>query len=147
MFDTPIPAVGLPETIRSLRLRFFNSADAVTAVKAGFTMETVGQLEAYLDISTEDLAQAVNIESSRLVPRHTEHDQRLRTDESERILRIGLLVDRAEEVLNGRAEAREWLLRPCEALGGVSPLLYASTEPGAREVERLLGRLEEGVFS
>ena len=32
-------------------------------------------------------------------------------------------------------------------LGDVSPLEYAKTEVGAREVENLLGRIEHGVFS
>jgi uncharacterized protein (DUF2384 family) len=34
-----------------------------------------------------------------------------------------------------------------KGLGGKTPLEYADTEPGAREVEDLLGRLEHGVFS
>ena len=33
------------------------------------------------------------------------------------------------------------------ALGGATPLDFAKTEPGAREVENVLGRLEHGVFS
>jgi uncharacterized protein (DUF2384 family) len=33
------------------------------------------------------------------------------------------------------------------ALGGRSPLDFAQTEPGAREVENVIGRLEHGVFS
>ncbi|HEX9285718.1 MAG TPA: antitoxin Xre/MbcA/ParS toxin-binding domain-containing protein, partial [Thermoanaerobaculia bacterium] len=33
------------------------------------------------------------------------------------------------------------------ALGLVSPLAMTKTEPGAIEVERLIGRTEHGVFS
>jgi putative toxin-antitoxin system antitoxin component (TIGR02293 family) len=40
-----------------------------------------------------------------------------------------------------------WLKSPQKALGGKTPLEYSDTEPGAREVEDLLGRLEHGVFS
>jgi len=32
-------------------------------------------------------------------------------------------------------------------LGGETPLEYAETEVGAREVEDLLGRIEYGVYS
>lgn len=66
-------------------------------------------------------------------------------DESERLVRIGLLVLRAVEVLETLENARAWLTGPVRALGGQVPLHYASVEPGAREVERLLGRLEHGV--
>ena len=43
--------------------------------------------------------------------------------------------------------ARAWFKEPKKALGMKTPLQYADTEPGAREVENLLGRLEYGVFS
>ncbi|MBW1797126.1 MAG: DUF2384 domain-containing protein, partial [Deltaproteobacteria bacterium] len=36
---------------------------------------------------------------------------------------------------------------PARALGGKTPLEYADTEPGAQEVDELLGRIEHGVFS
>ncbi len=49
--------------------------------------------------------------------------------------------------MEGVEDARAWLTSPVRALGGATPLQYASVEPGAREVERLLVRLEHGVYS
>ena len=43
--------------------------------------------------------------------------------------------------------AKKWLKEEAYGLGDVSPLEYAVTEIGAREVEDLLGRVEHGVFS
>jgi len=40
-----------------------------------------------------------------------------------------------------------WLTSAQPALGGAVPLDLAKSEVGAREVERLVGRLEHGVFS
>ena len=71
----------------------------------------------------------------------------MHTDESERVLRLGILFDRAVEVLGSGEGARQWFGTPKKALGGQSPLEYSDTEPGARQVEDLLGRLEHGVFS
>ena len=68
-------------------------------------------------------------------------------DESERVLRIGALFDRAVVVFGDEDQARQWLKSSQRALGGRTPLEYADTEPGAREVEDLLGRLEYGVFA
>lgn len=71
---------------------------------------------------------------------------RLRSDESERVVRIARLFDRTLQVLGGEDKARQWLRTPKRALAGQSPLEYADTEPGAEEVTNLLGRLEHGVF-
>jgi putative toxin-antitoxin system antitoxin component (TIGR02293 family) len=46
-----------------------------------------------------------------------------------------------------REEARVWLTSPRQTLNEDSPLEFASTEVGAREVEDLIGRLERGVFT
>jgi putative toxin-antitoxin system antitoxin component (TIGR02293 family) len=43
--------------------------------------------------------------------------------------------------------AREWFKAPNRALGNTTPFEYADTEPGAREVEDVLGRIEHGVFA
>lgn len=45
------------------------------------------------------------------------------------------------------AGAVVWLTSPKKALGHKTPLAYSRTKPGAREVENLIGRLEQGVFS
>ena len=70
---------------------------------------------------------------------------RLDRDESERAYRLARLVDRAADVFGSVESGVEWLKRPQFALGGVTPLTYADTEPGAREVENVLGRIEHGV--
>jgi len=72
---------------------------------------------------------------------------RFHSDESERVLRIASLFDRALQVLHSQDRVQLWFKSPQKGLGGKTPLEYADTEPGAREVEDLLGRLEHGVFS
>jgi putative toxin-antitoxin system antitoxin component (TIGR02293 family) len=43
--------------------------------------------------------------------------------------------------------AKRWLSEPQRALGGEIPMGLARTDVGALEVERLIGRLEYGVFT
>jgi len=57
------------------------------------------------------------------------------------------LFDKAIEVLASMEAAREWMKTPKKPLADKTPLEYCDTEPGAREVEDLLGRTEHGVFS
>jgi len=67
--------------------------------------------------------------------------------ESDRLVRYARLFARAAAALGGPEGARSWLVAPAVALQGESPLDFADTEIGAREVENLLGRLQHGVFS
>jgi putative toxin-antitoxin system antitoxin component (TIGR02293 family) len=125
--------------------RFKNGPDMIAALKEGLPIETFDALKNAMGISEQALASVTRIAVRTLTRRKKEG--RLRPEESERLLRIGLLFDRAVEVLGGREPAQEWFTTPIIALGRVSPLDYADTEPGAREVENVLGRIEYGVFS
>ena len=67
---------------------------------------------------------------------------------TDRIARIAMLFDEAVELFEGdRARASHWFRSPRKALGGAAPIEYADTEPGAREVRDLIGRIEHGVFA
>ena len=69
-------------------------------------------------------------------------------DESDRLFRAARLFARALELFDGnRDAASEWLTTAQPALGGSAPITLARTDFGTREVERLIGRLEHGVFS
>jgi len=117
----------------------------IRLLKKGLPISSFEKLQERMDVSADTLATIINIAPRTLTRRKQEG--RLRTDESERVLRITVLFERAEEVLGDIEHARQWFKSPKLALAGKSPLEYADTEPGAREVEDLLGRLEHGVFS
>lgn len=137
------PAGRIYHTCLGLRVR--NKAEVIAALKAGLPVGSFNRLQNALEIRAQELATIVQIPVRTLARRQQE--QHLDIDESERVLRIGALFDRAVAVLGGENQARQWLKSPQRALGGHTPLEYADTEPGAREVEDLLGRLEYGVFA
>ena len=124
---------------------FENTGELIRELKHGFPMSAFENLRSAMDIPAKTLASVANIASRTLSRRKKEG--RLQTDESERLFRIAALYDRAVEVLGDSERARAWFKGPKKALGGETPLQYADTDPGAREVENLLGRLEYGVFS
>lgn len=114
-------------------------------IKKGLPISAFEKIQRELEVSADALASTVNIASRTLARRKKEG--RFQPDESERVLRIASLFDRALQVLHNQNRVRLWFKSPQKALGGKTPLEYADTEPGAREVEDLLGRLEHGVFS
>ena len=129
----------------SIGLRTRDPAAVVRKLREGLPVSCFDRLQAELGVTSVRLAVTVNIAPRTLARRKKEG--RLHCDESERVLRIARLFDRAIDVLGDAAVARQWLMAPKRALGGVVPLDFADTEPGAEEVLDLLGRIEHGVFA
>ena len=124
----------------------FDDAHMALEVERGLSIGRFFALREMLEISQEKLAKAINV-PMRTLHRRQSQRERLKRDESERLLRLMRIEARARQIF-GRAErVREWMFSDNVALGGRSPFAFAATEPGAREVEKVLGRIEHGVFS
>ena len=123
------------------------STDAlIEHIKRGLPPSAFERLRAELDLATDALAALAAV-STRTLARRKKRSEPLAPATSERLLRFARLYEIATEVLGAEDEARLWLKAPNVALGGHTPLDYADTELGAREVEDLLGRLAYGVFA
>ena len=75
------------------------------------------------------------------------HEERLARNESDRLYRLTRIVGLAKHYLGDAQAANRWLKRPNAALGGQTPLELMDTEPGARAVENVLGRIAYGGIS
>jgi putative toxin-antitoxin system antitoxin component (TIGR02293 family) len=118
----------------------------IRAVKQGFPFRALVDLAHASGVSLPDLALLSGIPERTLARRRS--TKRLNAEESERVLRYAMIFEKTAAMFEGDlAEAREWLRQPKKALAGESPLEYATTELGAREVENLIGRIEHGIFS
>jgi putative toxin-antitoxin system antitoxin component (TIGR02293 family) len=73
--------------------------------------------------------------------------KRLRSNESDRLIRLARLAAEASEVLGSDEKAAAWLHRSNRALGGQAPIVLIGTDVGAKHVEELLGRIAHGVVS
>lgn len=125
-------------------LKSFNAISLHEAAKAGLTFRKFELLQRALDLPASTLAEIIQI-PPRTLQRRKEAG-RLAPDESDRLLRSTRLVGMALELFEGDLDAaRTWLATPRGALGGATPLDLLQTEPGAQEVENLIGRLEHGV--
>jgi putative toxin-antitoxin system antitoxin component (TIGR02293 family) len=129
----------------SLGLQLGETTHVIKTLKKGLPISAFEKLCRIMDVPDATLAQLVNVSPRTLVRRKKEG--RLQPDESERVWRIGNLFDAGVRVLGDEGMARRWFKTPNSALEDKAPIEYADTEPGAREIEDLLGRLEHGVFS
>jgi putative toxin-antitoxin system antitoxin component (TIGR02293 family) len=83
-------------------------------------------------------------------PKHSRRvsEKRPRVAVSDKHFLASALYEKAVNLFEGDvAAARRWVQTPQEALGNRTPLGMASTRVGKREVENLILRLEQGVFS
>ena len=130
--------------IGSLGVKSKNINDLILKVKKGLPTSSFEKLRKKLDVSDNFLSQIVSIPKRTLTRRKLQG--RLSAEESERLLRIARLYDKALDVFEDEEAAERWLKKPARGLSGKPPLKYADTELGANEVERLLIRIENGVF-
>jgi len=129
-----------------LGLKTFDTAKLVERIHRGLSYSAWERFVRNLALPKEAATSLVQI-SSRTLSRRKE-EGRLHPDESDRLLRATRLFARTLELFEGDADqARLWLTSPQPALGGASPLEYAATEVGVREIEALIGRLEHGIPS
>lgn len=117
----------------------------IEAVKAGLPVAAFVTLARHLRVSEAELAAVVGISATTLVRR--KRAGALTPAEGEHVVRVAALLERAARVFGDEAEAADWLASANVALDHGTPLAWADTEFGAREVEDLLGRLEHGVYS
>lgn len=136
-FTRPGASVGMP---------YESLLDAVKIVQAGLPVASVGRLQRTSGLTLERIKQAARISEGSFARR--KESGRLSPEESERLLRIGRVFERAAALCDGDVdEAREWIETPIASLGNRRPLDLAQTEPGGREVEDLIGRIEYGIVS
>jgi len=120
--------------------------DLIQHIKNGLAFSALESLSSATGQTISELAPHVGIPLRTLARRKSAG--KLSMEESERVVRLARLYEKAAELFAGDAAgARQWMSLPKKALGGDTPLQYAGTEIGAREVENLIGRLEHGVFS
>ncbi len=137
----PPKAVG-----SSLGIAPISTIELIKQINAGFAFGTLDAFERSTHLPLATIAALIGIPLRTLSRRRKEG--RLQRDESDRLLRVARVVDKAVQLYEGdRATAMQWLQTPQPALDGREPLDFTRTDVGAREVEDLIGRLEHGVFT
>ncbi len=137
------PAGSFPG--RSLGVKGDDRQELIKRIREGFRFSKVKKFQQAAGMSIEEIGRFAQISKQTLNRRKDQG--RLQSDESERLLRLASIFDMAVDLFEGDVQqARRWLMTPQHGLGGESPLQFATTEVGAREVEYLIGRLEHGVL-
>jgi len=115
------------------------------AIRDGLPIAAFFDLQNRLELTTATLGEVLALPARTLQRRREEG--RLSKEESDRLARLRRVFEAARTLLGSDPATAEWFKEPQIALAGSSPLALCDTEPGAREVERLIGRIEHGVYA
>jgi putative toxin-antitoxin system antitoxin component (TIGR02293 family) len=125
-------------------LRRYDPLHVAEKIQHGFTYAAFERFQRNTELSQRLLAQVIAIPERTLARR--KESGRFEPDETDRLVRLSRVVARAIGLFEGNVQsARQWLTSPVDALGGRTPLEFASTDVGTIEVENLIGRLEHGI--
>lgn len=131
---------------RTVGLIADNPAEVVRKIEAGLPFLAIEKLQKLTGFALERLAEMARI-SNRTLARRKEQGK-FSFEESERVLRLATVIERAIDLFDGDlAAAKRWLETPRHSFGGRPALEFAETEVGASEVRDLIGRIEHGVIS
>ena len=108
----------------------FTPSKLINVIQSGLLVQELEYLQASLAVPMERLGPLLGISKATLHRRMA--GGRLRSTESDRVVRFALLMGKAVEVLESEENARQWLTSPQFGLGGAVPLDYARSEVGAR---------------
>jgi putative toxin-antitoxin system antitoxin component (TIGR02293 family) len=114
------------------------------SIREGLPFETWEEFLITTGLGRDEAAPLLQV-SERTLSRRKKAG-RLDAHESDRLVRAARVYAMALQLQGGDHEsARRWLRSPQRGLGGASPLEYASTDVGVRQVEELIGRIEHGI--
>lgn len=130
----------------SLGLPALETDALIEKVQTGLHYRTLENLSSESGISISEIGATMQVPERTLARRRVAG--RLSSEESEKLLRLSYIFEQAVSLFEGDVKAAvAWLKSPKRALSYTAPLTYARTEIGARQVEDLIGRLEQGVFA
>lgn len=130
----------LQEILKTQRLR--SDQDLVQVVEERLPTEVIDRLRQ--SGVTDDELYALVVPRRTLTHRRARREA-LSQDESERAVRLARTAALAEQVFGDAERAWRWLRAAKRQFRGRSPLQLLATEAGARLVEELLYRVDEGM--
>ncbi|HVT18184.1 MAG TPA: antitoxin Xre/MbcA/ParS toxin-binding domain-containing protein [Thermoanaerobaculia bacterium] len=122
-----------------------SSLDLTAWIRRGLPYSSLESLRKRFRLRRTEISSALGLPQRTLARRRQE--RRLSPAESDRLVRMARIAAMAVAVLGTEDKASLWLHRPNRALGGEMPLALLDTDLGAREVEQVLGRIEQGIHS
>jgi putative toxin-antitoxin system antitoxin component (TIGR02293 family) len=119
------------------------ATEKIAAIRRGVGARVVDEMVDYLGVPKTVIFAVLHTPEST-AHRLIKDNRNLDAAASERVVRVADITRMAEETFGGRQAATQWLKTANVGLGGATPLSLLDTEPGAREVRRILSAIDHG---
>ena len=141
------PVTERPDFLRRIQemlgiRRFKSEQDLVRLVEQGLSIQTIECLRRHG--LSDDETYALLLPRRTLAHRSARRES-LSRDESDRVVRLARIVALSAHVFGEPDRSWRWLRDAKRQFHGRSPLQLVATEAGARLVEELLYRIDEGM--
>jgi putative toxin-antitoxin system antitoxin component (TIGR02293 family) len=130
---------------KSLKKTIGGDFDLIALTRGGIKKSTLKSLAAYLGISMDTMSRLLHT-SHRNIQRKDEEEM-LDTLKTEKVLELAAFAQRGMDVIGSKEGFIEWLHTPLLSLQNKTPLDFLDTSFGIHMVTKILGRLEQGVYS
>lgn len=119
--------------------------DWISGIRKGIPAGAIDALLHNTRLSQAQLSIILAIPERTLTRR--KHEGVLTHEESEKLVRLARVIERAEEVFEDLQKALDWLQAPNHTLNSMSPLSMLDTDIGTENIMDTLGRIEHGIFA
>jgi putative toxin-antitoxin system antitoxin component (TIGR02293 family) len=133
-------------TVITLFGREIKNQDIISKVRVGLPIKSIDRVAKKMELLDVVFVLRFIGMSDRTYQRRKNENKALSSIQSDRLYRLAKVEALAVDVLGDEKTASDWMKTPNRALGA-APLDLLDTEAGKDQVERVLTRIEYGVYS
>lgn len=122
-----------------------NELDMIKITREGLKKGTLSSLASYLDVTMDQLSALLHTSYRNLLRKDA--NEMLDSYKTEKVLELAAFTSRGIQVIGSKSGFQQWVHSPVLALGNRKPLEFLDTTFGIQMVSKVLGRIEQGVYS
>lgn len=131
-----------------LRKQIVTPLDVHGVIQKGLSSRAYSHLCSQMEVlDPADVLRATGLSVRTVQRRKSAPGKPLSAEQSGRAWKFAEVLAKATEVFGSQKAGEEWLAEPAMSLEGKKPIELLSTPVGTEMVERLLGRIEFGVYT
>ena len=123
-----------------------NNFALVHRAQNGIPVSAFFDLLEIAELTSSELSSLLNV-SYKTMQRYQKEDKKLSALNSEQVLKMIVLYQKAEEIFGDLSSFNRWLRKPAQGLGGQKPLQFMQTPGGIDLIYEELVRIEFGAFA
>jgi putative toxin-antitoxin system antitoxin component (TIGR02293 family) len=136
-----IHLLGVENKYRSID----RETDFIELIRSGISKKSLDHLISLIGYSIAEIADIIHVSDRNL--RRYAANEKLNTEQSERLVELARLYSKGEEVFGTMNAFKVWMSSDILALGNQKPKSFLDTSLGIDLLMKELGRIEHGVFA